>query len=92
MLAVPDRATPLGRRNYALLLFLYNTGARATEAAELPVSALSLDAVPAVRILGKGRKFRHCPLWPHTCSALCLRSDRRAHRTRASSSTFGSSR
>jgi integrase/recombinase XerD len=70
MLAVPDRATPLGRRNYALLLFLYNTGARATEAAELPVGALALDAVPAVRILGKGRKLRHCPLWPHTAVVL----------------------
>ncbi len=70
VLAVPDRATPLGRRNYALLLFLYNTGARATEAAELPVGALALDAVPAVRILGKGRKVRHCPLWPHTAAVL----------------------
>jgi integrase/recombinase XerD len=70
VLAVPDRATPLGRRNYALLLFLYNTGARATEAAELQVGALALDAVPAVRILGKGRKLRHCPLWPHTAAVL----------------------
>jgi site-specific recombinase XerD len=70
MLAVPDRATPLGRRNYALLLFLYNTGARATEAAELPIGALALDVVPAVRILGKGRKLRHCPLWPHTAAVL----------------------
>lgn len=70
VLAVPDRATPLGRRDYALLLFLYNTGARATEAAELPVGALALDAVPAVRILGKGRKLRHCPLWPHTAAVL----------------------
>lgn len=70
VLAVPDRATLIGRRNYALLLFLYNTGARATEAAELPVSALALDAVPAVRILGKGRKLRHCPLWPHTAAVL----------------------
>ena len=70
VLAVPDRTTPLGRRDYALLLFLYNTGARATEAAELPVGALALDAVPAVRILGKGRKLRHCPLWPHTATVL----------------------
>ena len=70
LLAVPDRTTPLGRRNYALLLFLYNTGARATEAAELRVGALALDAMPAVRILGKGRKLRHCPLWPHTAAVL----------------------
>lgn len=70
MLAVPDRRTLQGRRDYALLLFLYNTGARATEAAELTIDALALDAVPAVRILGKGRKLRHCPLWPHTAAVL----------------------
>jgi integrase/recombinase XerD len=70
VLAVPDRLTPRGRRDYALLLFLYNTGARATEAAELTVGALVLDAAPAVRILGKGRKVRHCPLWPHTAEVL----------------------
>ena len=35
LLAVPDCRTELGRRNYALLLFLYNSGARASEAANL---------------------------------------------------------
>ena len=70
VLAVPDRRTPHGRRDYALLLFLYNTGARATEAAELTIESLALDAPPAVRILGKGRKIRHCPLWPHTAAVL----------------------
>jgi integrase/recombinase XerD len=28
LLPTPDRPTPAGRRDYALLLFLYNTGAR----------------------------------------------------------------
>ena len=70
VLAVPDRNTPQGRRDNALLLFLYNTGARATEAADLTIGALTLDAAPAVRILGKGRKIRHCPLWLHTAEVL----------------------
>src|SRR5262245_14650822 len=35
LLAAPDRNTALGRRDYGLLLFLYNTGARADEAAQL---------------------------------------------------------
>jgi hypothetical protein len=35
LLAVPDRTTVQGKRNYALLLFLYNSGARASEAANL---------------------------------------------------------
>ena len=32
LLDYPNRCTPQGRRDYALLLFLYNTGARASEA------------------------------------------------------------
>lgn len=70
ILAVADRRTPQGQRDHALLLFLYNTGARASEAADLTVGALTLDATPAVRLLGKGRKIRHCPLWPHTATVL----------------------
>lgn len=70
LLAVPDRRRPQGQRDYALLLFLYNTGARATETAELAVGAVTLDAAPSVRFLGKGRKTRTCPLWPHTTKTL----------------------
>jgi integrase len=42
MLAVPDRKTGRGRREYALLLFLYNTGARASEATQVKVGDLKL--------------------------------------------------
>ena len=70
LLAVPDRTRPQGQRDYALLLFLYNTGARATETAELAVGAVALDTAPSVRFLGKGRKTRTCPLWPHTATIL----------------------
>jgi site-specific recombinase XerD len=70
LLAVPDRRRSQGRRDYAVLLFLYNTGARASEAAELTVGALSLGTTPSVRLLGKGRKVRLCPLWPHTANIL----------------------
>lgn len=70
LLAVPDRRRPQGQRDYALLLFLYNTGARATETAELTVGAVALDTAPSARFLGKGRKTRTCPLWPHTAKVL----------------------
>lgn len=70
VLAVPDRRRALGRRDHALLLFLYNTGARASEAAQVTVGALTLDPPPAVRFVGKGRKTRICPLWPDTASVL----------------------
>ncbi len=70
LLRAPDRRTPLGARDHALLLFLYNSGARADEAARLAVSNLQLGTSASVRILGKGNKWRVCPLWPETVAAL----------------------
>jgi len=70
LLQQPDRRTPLGVRDHALLLFLYNSGARADEAAKLTVGCLSVGTSASVRILGKGNKLRICPLWPETATAL----------------------
>lgn len=70
LLAVPDRRRAQGRRDYALLLFLYNTGGRATEATQVTVAALDLGIPPSVRFYGKGRKTRTCPLWQHTAKIL----------------------
>ena len=70
LIAAPDPRTLLGRRDHALLLFLYNTGARASEAAGVTTGALALDHPPAVRLLGKGRKERLCPIWPDTARVL----------------------
>ena len=56
LLRAPDRSTILGWRDHALLLFLYNSGARADEAASLRVSNLQLGTSPSVRILGKGTR------------------------------------
>ena len=70
VLSVPDRRRAQGRRDYALLLFLYNTGARASEAAQLAVADLSLGSAPSARFDGKGRKIRMCPLWPRTVKIL----------------------
>jgi integrase/recombinase XerD len=70
VLATPDRRRRLGQRDYALLLFLYNSGARADEAAHLTRGALHLGRPASVRILGKGRKIRLCPLWDHTAQIL----------------------
>jgi site-specific recombinase XerD len=66
LLQAPDQRTEQGRRDYAVLLFLYNTGARATEVAALQIGALSLHGAPSVRLVGKGDKVRHCPLWATT--------------------------
>jgi site-specific recombinase XerD len=69
LLAAPDRCTAQGRRDYVLLLFLYNSGARADEAAQLTIDQVDLHG-SSVRILGKGRKQRHCPLWATTVREL----------------------
>src|SRR2546422_1457340 len=83
LLAAPNRNAAQGCRDYALLLFLYNTGARADEAAQLSIGDLSLARVPRrdhsfVQIRGKGNKQRLCPLWPHTASELAALTGARA--------------
>jgi integrase/recombinase XerD len=71
LLSGPDLRTDLGRRDYALLLFLYNSGARADEAARLTIGDVNL-ASASVRIVGKGGKQRHCPLWQLTVAQLTM--------------------
>jgi integrase/recombinase XerD len=75
ILASPDRETAQGRRDHTVLLFLYNTGARADEAAQVLIGDLELgqvlgDGYASVKIRGKGNKLRHCPLWPQTAAQL----------------------
>jgi integrase/recombinase XerD len=69
LLDAPDRQTVQGRRDHALLLFLYNSGARAQESAQLLVSELNLAGC-STKIHGKGGKERYCPLWPITVGEL----------------------
>ena len=74
LLEVPNRRTPRGRVEHALLLFLYNTGARVSETTQLVVDDLQIGrrdgAHALVNIHGKGRKERQCPLWPRTEAVL----------------------
>lgn len=70
LLAQPDRKSKRGRRDLALLLFLYNTGARISEALGVKPSDLYLQRPRQVRVRGKGNKERTCPLWPETAAAL----------------------
>ena len=70
ILGAVDRRTALGRRDHALLLFMYNSGARVQEVADARASWLHLTAPLKVELLGKGRKWRTCPLWESTAQAL----------------------
>jgi integrase/recombinase XerD len=59
-----------GVRDRALLLLMYNTGARVSEVANLQLDDLRLDDAPQLTLHGKGNKDRSCPLWPETAAAL----------------------
>lgn len=59
-----------GMRDQALLMLLYNTGARVSEIVTLELEDLRLDDSAQIRIQGKGGKERSCPLWPETATAL----------------------
>lgn len=63
-------------RDRALLLFLYNTGARVQEAADCRIADLDMGPHPCVRLHGKGDKWRSCPLWAETARQLRLLLER----------------
>ena len=70
LIAQPRADTLHGLRDLALLLFLYNTGARVSEALSVRVEDLHLGRPLQVRLHGKGGKDRMCPLWAATARAL----------------------
>ena len=78
MIAGPDRRTVAGRVEHALLLFLYNSGARASETAGLRVEDLHLPERTGenarATIHGKGGKIRITPIWTSTAKALAALS------------------
>jgi integrase/recombinase XerD len=66
LLAAPDRSTWGGRRDYALLLTLYNSGARVSEVTTLKREQICFGPPTFLHLKGKGRKERTVPLWPQT--------------------------
>lgn len=69
LLAAPDLLTEQGHREYAMLLFLYNSGARVSEAVQLRIEDVDWHFL-SVRLIGKGGKQRRCPLWNSTLRQL----------------------
>lgn len=70
LLAAPDQAAWTGRRDYALLLTLYNSGARVSEIIALKRRQVNFGATAFLHLLGKGRKERTVPLWSKTARVL----------------------
>jgi integrase/recombinase XerD len=94
LLAAPNLQDAQGQRDHLLLLFLYNTGTRADEAAHVLVGDLNIAHVPSrdfswVKIRGKGNKLRHCPLWPQTVNELAAAIEGRAPAERVFLNRYG---
>jgi site-specific recombinase XerD len=70
LLVACNRATWAGRRDHALLLTLYNTGARVSELAALRRAHVRFGTRAVMQLLGKGRKERVVPLWTRTSRIL----------------------
>lgn len=70
IISMPNQRTVDGWRDYTLLLFLYNSGARVSEATGLRWNDLRLTSPRQVRLYGKGKKERLLPLWTETANAL----------------------
>jgi integrase/recombinase XerD len=70
LVAAPDRATWLGRRDHAVLVLFLQTGLRVSELRDLRCEDVVLSTGPHVRCRGKGRKERCTPLTRDTASVL----------------------
>lgn len=75
LLNAPDKKTDQGKRDHTLLLFLYNTGSRSDETAQLKITDICIPHstkrdLSTVLIRGKGNKLRRCPLWQQTVDEL----------------------
>jgi len=66
LLAQIDRGRPAGERDYLLLALLYDTGARIQELLNVTPHDFRFALPAYVRLVGKGRRERLCPLLPQT--------------------------
>lgn len=70
LLAAPDQATWLGRRDHAFILLAVQTGLRLSEMTALKREDIILGAGAHVRVIGKGRKERCTPIARSTLAVL----------------------
>jgi len=70
LLAAPDRANPLGRRDYLLLAFAVHTGLRVSELTAVRCGDVAFGVGAHVRCMGKGRRERCTPITKHLARLL----------------------
>lgn len=88
LLDAVDINSRTGPRDRALLMLLYNTGARVSEVVTLELTDLRLDKTAQVKLHGKGNKDRSCPLWGETVAALEAYIQQRVPREPGSKQVF----
>jgi len=72
LLAAPDRGTPIGRRDHALILTAIQTGLRVSELTGLRCQDVRLGTISYLFTKGKNRKERTVPLTTQTVKVLTL--------------------
>lgn len=70
ILNAPNLTTRLGVRDRAMLHLCFAAGLRVSELVGLLLENLSMQRMPSIRVLGKGRKERSLPLWKETATDL----------------------
>ncbi len=70
LLAMPDRTTWLGRRDYTLMLLAIRTGFRVSEMISLRWDNIIFGSASHVHCIGKGRKERTTPITKKTASVM----------------------
>jgi integrase/recombinase XerD len=70
LLEQPDRSSPKGRRDLALMSVMYDSGARVQEIIDLTVKDFIYSNNPVLVLTGKGRKTRRVPLMRNTATIM----------------------
>lgn len=70
LLDAPDRRTPSGIRDRAMLHLAFAGGLRVSELVSLPLDQFDGRAPASIHVIGKGRRERVLPLWQETAAAI----------------------
>ena len=70
LLNQPNQSNIKDRRNLAMMITLYDTGARIQELLNLRIKDISLESSPHIAIYGKGKKMRIVPIMDKTVKHL----------------------
>ena len=70
ILEQPEKHTPRGRRDLALISILYDSGARVQELIDIKVGDVVIENPAVITLTGKGNKTRKVPIMKNTAALL----------------------